>query len=124
MMDDLAQQIADKVISDTKYFSAAIGFLGVIVGSLFTVFGNAFMHWWKEKPARDLDAKRKELLKTMLTDARFKGGWRKLATLSRVIGADEATTTRLLIELKARGSENDDGLWGLIESHPIEKIGQ
>jgi len=31
--------------------------------------------------------------------------WRKLSTLFRVIGADRDTTTRLLIELGARGSE-------------------
>lgn len=47
-----------------------------------------------------------------------------MATLSRVIGADEETTKRLLIELGARGSEKDDGLWGLIENHPFGQMDQ
>lgn len=52
--------------------------------------------------------------------------WRKLSTLSRVIGADADTTKRLLIELGARGSEKprEDGeeVWGLISKHPLEQI--
>lgn len=60
----------------------------------------------------------------MLSDLRFKGGWRKLTTLSRVIGANETTTTRVLIEIGARGSEKDDALWGLIENHPFNETDQ
>jgi hypothetical protein len=41
---------------------------------------------------------------------------------ARVIGADEETTKRLLIEVGARRSENDDGLWGLIENHPFDQV--
>ena len=52
--------------------------------------------------------------------------WRKLSTLSRVIGADADTTRRLLIQLLARGSEKPRGdgeeVWGLISKHPLEKI--
>jgi hypothetical protein len=48
--------------------------------------------------------------------------WRKVATLSRVIGADEETAKRLLIEVGARVSEKDDGLWGLIKSHPFDQV--
>jgi hypothetical protein len=42
--------------------------------------------------------------------------------LSRVVGADEDSTKRLLIDVGARGSEKDDGLWGLIESHPFDQV--
>ena len=60
----------------------------------------------------------------MLRDKRFDGGWRKLATMSRVVGADEDATKRLLLEVGARGSERDDGMWGLIENHPFDKVDQ
>lgn len=33
----------------------------------------------------------------MLRDKRFDGGWQKLATMSRVVGADEEATKRLLL---------------------------
>jgi hypothetical protein len=52
--------------------------------------------------------------------------WRKLSTLSRVIGADADTTKRLLIELGARGSEkpreDNEEVWGLISKHSLEQI--
>jgi hypothetical protein len=57
----------------------------------------------------------------MLEDDRFTDHWRKLDTLSHVIGANEETTKRLLIELGARGSEDQQELWGLIKHHPFEK---
>lgn len=41
-MADLAQQIAETVISDTKYFSAAIGLIGAIIGSILTLGGQCF----------------------------------------------------------------------------------
>ncbi|MBL8494557.1 MAG: hypothetical protein JNM37_09875 [Rhodocyclaceae bacterium] len=121
-MEELAQQIAQKVISDTQYFSATIGLIGGIVGSVLTLSGNVFLHWLKEKPSRDSDKQRKRLLKKMLSDRRFEDRWRNLTTLSRVIGADDFTTKRLLIEVDARGSEIDNCLWGLIEHHPFDEI--
>jgi hypothetical protein len=52
--------------------------------------------------------------------------WRKLLTLSSVVGADADTTRRLLIELGARGSEKigvgGDEVWGLLSKHPLDKI--
>jgi hypothetical protein len=53
---------------------------------------------------------------------RFTNNWRNISTLSRVVGADEETTKKLLIEIGARGSELDDKLWGLIKYHPLDKI--
>jgi hypothetical protein len=52
--------------------------------------------------------------------------WRKLSTLSRVIGADVDPARRLLIELGARGSEkpreDNEEVWGLISKHPLDRI--
>jgi hypothetical protein len=45
--------------------------------------------------------------------------WRTLDTLMHVIGADEKTTKRLLLEIGARASENGQPLWGLITRNPL-----
>ncbi|WP_124706310.1 hypothetical protein [Sulfuriferula multivorans] len=120
----LANEIAAKVIADTSFWVSVVGLVGVVVGAVITVGGNFVLHWFQDKPRRELDEKRKKLLDKMLRDLRFKEHWRKLTTLSRVVGADEETTKRLLIELGARGSEKDDDLWGLLEYHPLEKLDQ
>jgi len=120
----LATEIAGKVIADTSFWVAFVGFAGVIVGAIISVSGNFLLHWHQDRPRRKLDEGRKKLLEQMLRDTRFKERWRKITTLSRVVGADEETTKRLLIELGARGSEKDDGLWGLLEYHPLDKLDQ
>lgn len=120
----LANQIAEKVISDTSFWIAIIGLIGAVVGSALTIAGNLLLHWLRDRQRRKLDQERKKLLKTMLEDSRFADRWRRLSTLSRVIGADEETTRRLLIEVGARGSETDDGSWGLIKYHPFGETNQ
>ena len=120
----LASEVAAKVIANTPFWIAAVGFAGVVIGALIAVGGNVLLHWLKERPQRELDAARKKLLTKMLNDPQFPEHWRKITTLSRVVGADAETAKRLLIELGARGSEKDDGLWGLIEHHPLNKIEQ
>ena len=57
----------------------------------------------------------------MLEDERFPEQWRKLSTLSSVIGSNNETTKRLLIEVEARGSESNNELWGLIKHHPLDQ---
>ncbi len=47
--------------------------------------------------------------------------WRKLETLKHVIGADEATTKNLLLQIGARASEDGQPLWGLLERNPLPK---
>jgi hypothetical protein len=120
----LANEIAAKVVASTSFWVSVIGLVGVIVGAVITVGGGLLLHWYQDSPRRKLDEGRKKLLKQMLQDSRFKEHWRKITTLSRVVGADEETTKRLLIELGARGSEKDDGLWGLLEYHPLDKLDQ
>ncbi|MFZ3087752.1 MAG: hypothetical protein WA123_06775 [Methylotenera sp.] len=120
----LATEIAGKVIADTSFWVAVVGLTGVIVGAIITVVGNFLIHRLQDSPRRRLDEGRKKLLEQMLRDTRFKERWRKITTLSRVIGADEETTRRLLIELGARGSEKEDDLWGLLEHHPLDKLDQ
>ncbi len=102
--------------------SAWIGIIGAFVGGFLTIVGQLLVHWLQNRKARALDKARTNLLRQMLEGR----DWRKLSTLSRVIGADAETTKRLLIELGARGSEKprEDGeeVWGLISKHPLEGI--
>jgi hypothetical protein len=119
---ELAHQIANSVVRDTQFWIAVIGILGVVVGSLATIGGNILLNWLQGRKQKSLDEARKELLQQMLTER----DWRMLSTLSRVIGADRDETKRLLIAIKARGSElpkdNDEEAWGLISKHPLDKI--
>ncbi|MCG6937420.1 MAG: hypothetical protein LJE83_04520 [Gammaproteobacteria bacterium] len=116
---NLAKTISEQVVSDTKFWIALIGIIGGIIGSALTVMGNIVFHWFKEKPQRDFENQRIIILTEMLDDDRFPEKWRNLATLSAVIGADDAETKRLLIKADARGSEKADGKWGLIKNHPF-----
>jgi hypothetical protein len=45
--------------------------------------------------------------------------WRKLGTLANVTGLSETEVKEYLIEMKARGSETDSSLWGLISKNPL-----
>jgi hypothetical protein len=96
---------------------ALIGFAGVFVGALTTAVGNYFTARFRHQQQRELDNARQTVLKTMLEDPKF--SWRKLETLKHVIGADDATTIRLLLRLGARASEDGQDLWGLISRNPF-----
>ena len=61
------------------------------------------------------------MLIKLLEDERFPEQWRKLSTLSSVIGSNNETTKRLLIEVEARGSESNNELWGLTKYHPLDQ---
>lgn len=102
--------------------AALMGFLGVIIGAVLQA---ALQCWLDERTHRretaaqnKLDDQRKTLLKKALQNPDYK--WRKIETLSSVIGADYETTTRLLIELGARGSTSEKDVWKLARSD--EKI--
>ena len=62
----LAANIAAQVVSDTKFWIALIGILGGLVGSLLTLAGNIVLHKIKEKPKKEIDKKRKKILKKMI----------------------------------------------------------
>jgi hypothetical protein len=122
MNDALAKEIANQVIRDHQLWTAVIGLIGSIVGALLVICGNFLLNIVQRRNEKKLDDARKKLLVTMLSSS----DWRKLSTLFRVIGADRDTTTRLLIEVGARGSEKlrPDGeeVWGLISKHPLAAI--
>ncbi len=117
----IAKEIAEQVIRNTQFWIAIVGLIGTLFGAAIAVGGNLLLHWVQDRKASDLDSARIKLLTQML-DSR---DWRKLSTLSRVVGADDDTTRRLLIKLGARGSETTkigEELWGLITKHPLDQI--
>jgi enoyl-[acyl-carrier-protein] reductase (NADH) len=96
---------------------ATIGIAGAVIGSVATLS----VEWLRASLSEKAIAKRhepqKKILKTMLESSKHE--WRKLDTLMHVIGADEETTKRLLLEIGARASENGTAVWGLVEHHPL-----
>jgi Na+-translocating ferredoxin:NAD+ oxidoreductase RnfG subunit len=106
----------------TTYFAATLGLIGVIVGAIITGILKITEEWLKQRAEKEKDEPRRQLLKRMLKDMRYE--WRKLDTLSHVIGSDPETTKRLLIEIGTRASENGRDLWGLIEDHPLGNISE
>ena len=82
------------------------------IGAATTPVGIILTHWLKNRRSSKLDNERKKLLKNMLI--RPEWPWRSLTRLAHVIGADEDTTKRLLLESGARGDENGQPKWSLI----------
>ncbi|UTJ07166.1 hypothetical protein [Arcobacter roscoffensis] len=120
MTEQEISQISKQVVSDSKFWIGLIGVIGAIVGSILTILGNFALEWFKSKSQKELDKSRQKILKKMLEDPSFE--WRKLSTLSAVVGCDEEMTKHHLIAIGARGSEDNGGLWGLISRHPLEEI--
>lgn len=98
---------------------ALIGVTGAVIGSIATVAVQWLSHHLHEKAAAKRDKPRKDLLLEMLQSPKYQ--WRRLETLTHVIGSDEETTKRLLLEVGARASEDGQPLWGLIERNPLPK---
>ena len=101
-----------------------LGIIGVAVGSIGQFYIDRFRHERDTKAQRELDDRRKELLKNALENPPPDTEWRKLQTLSRIIGADYETTTRLLIEIGARGSEKENEVWALLSEKPLGLTGK
>lgn len=96
-----------------------LGILGVLCGAAASYCGIWLKYHLDTKDRLKLDATRKEMLRQMLNNPSPENEWRKLETLCRVIGADYETTTRLLIELGARGSEKENNVWALKSKKPL-----
>ena len=107
----LAQEIATKVLKDVQFWSSIIGLIGVIIGSCKTIIDNFFLHFFQQKNQNKLDEARKKLLREMLDNQDFKDE-SSFETLSKVTGAAPEDCRRLLIEIGARGFTLADGREG------------
>ncbi|CUH45253.1 hypothetical protein [Ruegeria atlantica] len=94
-------------------------FGGVIGGILGPIIFEEYRSW---KHQKDWKEPRKELLKSMLLDPKFK--FKSIERLSRTIGCTEDDTRSLLIELGARGTilrkSKKEG-WVLIDRAPLKE---
>ena len=124
LVDLLSTLIESNIAANANKQIAIIGFAGVAIGALIGVCGTFLLHWLQSRPKKRLDKQRMALLADMLDDDRFPQHWRHISTLSRVVGASQATTTRLLIGIGARGSEKNDGMWALLRHHPLNQVGE
>ena len=96
---------------------ALIGIAGAVIGSVATIAGNVVLHCLRERTAAKREEPQRDLLVAMLKRSDYQ--WRKLDTLMHVIGTDEQTAKRLLLEVGARASEDGQPLWGLIARNPL-----
>ena len=96
---------------------ALIGISGAVIGSVATIAGSIVLHCLKERTAAKREKPQRDLLLEMLRRPEYQ--WRKFETLMHVIGADEKTTKRLLLDVGARASEDGQPLWGLKERNPL-----
>lgn len=94
------------------------GVLGTTIGSAVTLLGQWVKHHWETEKAQKRDENRKALLRQMLSNP-GPTGWRKMNTLSNVIGANREETARLLIEIGARASETGTDVWAYITDKPL-----
>jgi hypothetical protein len=91
--------------------SAWIGVIGTVVGAATTLSGHWLNHKLQNKRANSIADKRRDRLKRELQDQQYI--WRSIERLGASIGADEATTTELLIEIGARASITNAKVWAL-----------
>lgn len=94
---------------------ALVAFASSVTGAAIAAASQLLQFHLSEKArSKGDDARKGVLLKMLDCD-----GWRKLDTLTHVIGADEETTKRLLIEVGARASETGKPIWALIARKPL-----
>ena len=113
----------DQQVSQTP--SSALIVLGAaFIGALSSILTTVVSHCLKEWSLSRKDKCRKELLRKMLEaeNPAYPDRWRRLSTLMHVIGANEETTKRLLLEIGARASEDGKDIWGLVKHHPLGSI--
>lgn len=118
----LAEQIAAQILKDTQFWVAIVGLIGAVVGGVLTLLSNLLLHWIQDRKQNELDTQRVSILKQMLE----RNDWRRLSTMSRVVGATPDETRRLLVKAGARASETErtDGeeVWALLSKKPLSEV--
>ena len=95
--------------------------LAVVLGGLIGVCGTLGSTWlnhhFEQSKKDEGEEAAKKLLKELLETRQHH--WRRIDTLANVVGTDEATVRRLLLEIGARGSMRNGRYWGLASRNPI-----
>ncbi|WP_429102322.1 hypothetical protein [Aeromonas rivipollensis] len=120
---EMATFITEKIVKDVQFWTATIGFSGVIAGAIISTVGNVVLYKLQQRKQNKNDISRKNLLKKMLDNPMFPDG-RSFETLSRVTGTTPDDCHRLLIELEARGFTMADGRigWTYIKNRPLDEL--
>jgi len=91
-----------------------------LVVGFFTLAASLGGVWLNDYLAKQRKSASEEAAKRLLTTMlNRKWKWNRIDTLANVVGTDEATVRRLLLEIGARGSMKDGRLWGLLTRNPI-----
>lgn len=96
---------------------AVIGVAGAVIGSLATIAASIADKYYLNRLSQKADEPRRDLLRQMLAHPDYR--WRSIETLMHVIGTDEESTKRLLLEIGARASEDGKPQWSLISRSPL-----
>lgn len=109
---------------DRRLDQGLAGIIGASIGAIFgiisTLGATVLSEHLRNGERRRVDKIRRETLKELLKDDRYT--WRTMGTLQDAIGADEHTTTRLLIGLKARRSlDGGTAKWALKSRVPLSE---
>jgi hypothetical protein len=92
----------------------------VIIGGTVGVFGTWGTTWLNHYFAQSKKNKSEESAKKLLLSLlNGKWRWRNIQVMANVVGTDEETVRRLLLEIGARGSMREPRLWGLVSRNPI-----
>jgi hypothetical protein len=92
------------------------GVIGAAVGVLGTLGTTWLNHHYAQTKKNHAEEAAKNLLRALLNG---KWNWRSMRVMANVVGTDEETVRRLLLEIGARGSMRDPVLWGLVSRNPI-----
>lgn len=93
----------------------------MISSGLGALLGGGLVSFYTVFKKHQIEKNRKNILLVLLKDKKHVNGWRKLETLSKVIGLDDEGTKNLLVEIGARGSLQEKEVWGLISKHPLDE---
>lgn len=91
--------------------------IGSVVGGLGTFAATYLSAYLSRKKPDPSEEAAKGLLRSLLDNPTWT--WRSLDSLANVVGTNEETVRRLLLEIGARGSMRDGRLWGLTSRNPI-----
>lgn len=122
MDEQLVNSIVQKVVADVTFWTAIVGFLGVIAGAFISIAGNIILFKIQGSQQASIDAVRKNLLHQMLSNPEFKDG-RSIETLSKVTGSTAEECRKLLIDIGGRGFTLKDGRegWTYIINRPLSE---
>jgi hypothetical protein len=92
--------------------------IGSAVGGLGTFAATWLSARLNRKEPNPSEEAAKALLRKLLETPGYH--WRRIDTLANVVGTDEVTVRRLLLEIGARGSMRNGQYWGMTSRNPLE----